>query len=57
MIWSDGATYEGEWQYNQAYGEGTFYHTSGDVYSGQWSNNNLNGEGKYQNAKGASHLG
>ena len=34
MTWADGTEYEGHWQYNQAYGKGTFKHQSGDVYIG-----------------------
>ena len=34
MTWPDGASYQGDWQYNQACGEGTFTHTSGDTYYG-----------------------
>jgi hypothetical protein len=47
MTWQDEAKYEGEWQYNQAYGQGTFFHLDGDTYAGTWVNNKANGFGVY----------
>jgi len=34
MRWPDGAKYEGDWQFNQAAGQGKFFHVDGDIYEG-----------------------
>jgi hypothetical protein len=34
MIWADGAKYEGEWNYGQAFGQGKFNYVDGDTYEG-----------------------
>ena len=30
QYWTDGAHYEGEWYFNKAEGQGTFWHAEGD---------------------------
>jgi hypothetical protein len=57
MKWSDGASYEGNWDLGQASGFGKFTHVSGDVYSGEWYRNKTNGKGSYLNSKGAKYDG
>lgn len=32
QYWTDGAHYEGQWSFNKAEGNGTFWHAEGDVY-------------------------
>ena len=32
MLWPDGATFEGNWSFNQPCGNGRFVYVSGDVY-------------------------
>ena len=34
QYWTDGAHYEGDWHYNKAEGQGTFWHAEGDIYVG-----------------------
>ena len=36
MKWVNDTKYEGEWQYNQACGQGTFLTADGDIYEGLW---------------------
>ena len=32
MIWSDGAKFEGDWQYGFAHGQGSFLFPDGNLY-------------------------
>jgi hypothetical protein len=32
MNWPDGASYEGEWNFGHAHGQGKFIHADGDIY-------------------------
>lgn len=36
MVWSDGASYNGQWNLGRAYGKGNFIHTKGEKYEGDW---------------------
>ncbi len=49
MKWLDGAIYDGEWDFGEAFGQGKFFHIDGDIYEGHWSNNKANGKGVYIN--------
>ena len=52
MRWAKGASYSGNWSFNQAYGEGKFTYPDGTSYQGHWSNNKRNGHGKYETYEG-----
>ena len=47
QYWTDGAHYEGQWSYNKAEGQGTFWHAEGDVYKGEFKNGKKHGWFKY----------
>jgi len=47
-VWSDGATYEGKWEFGKAVGFGKFTHPNGDFYMGRWNNDKANGWGIFQ---------
>ena len=57
MSWPGNARYIGEWQFNQASGQGKFIHEEGDVYEGRWEQNKANGFGIYTNVQGARYEG
>jgi hypothetical protein len=43
MVWSDGSSYEGDWDMGIAKGHGKFTHINGDFYVGSWKLNKENG--------------
>ena len=45
MTWTDGASYEGDWDLGKAHGNGKFIHTDGDMYEGEWKNDRAFGKG------------
>lgn len=57
QYWTDGAHYEGQWQYNKAQGQGTFWHAEGDVYTGEFRNDMANGFGEYTHINGSKYKG
>ena len=45
---SNGDTYEGEWQNGTMHGKGTYYYAkSGNSYTGEWQNNKKHGYGTF----------
>ena len=57
QYWNDGAHYEGQWSYNKAEGQGTFWHAEGDVYKGEFKNDMANGYGEYTHINGSKYKG
>ena len=57
QYWTDGAHYEGQWYFNKADGQGTFWHAEGDVYRGEFKNDMANGYGEYTHINGSKYKG
>lgn len=57
QYWTDGAHYEGQWTFNKAEGQGTFWHAEGDVYRGEFKNDMANGYGDYTHINGSKYKG
>ena len=57
QYWTDGAHYEGQWYFNKAEGQGTFWHAEGDVYRGEFKNDMANGYGEYTHINGSKYKG
>ena len=57
QFWTDGAHYEGNWVFNKAEGQGTFWHAEGDVYRGEFKNDMANGYGEYTHINGSKYKG
>ena len=57
QYWTDGAHYEGQWSYNKAEGQGTFWHAEGDIYRGEFKNDMANGYGEYTHINGSKYKG
>lgn len=55
--WSDGAMYEGYWDYDKANGKGRLIHANGDVYEGDWKDDKAHGFGIYIHTDGAKYEG
>ena len=45
MVWTNGDTYEGEWENGEIHGQGTMVWTNGDTYEGEWENGEEHGQG------------
>ena len=52
MKWPDGASYIGEWSYNEASKDGKFVFPNGDVYEGSWAMNLMCGYGVLKHSNG-----
>ena len=46
FVWADGTKYTGQWEYNQATGNGTMWRLDGEITSGQFYRGSLHGKGK-----------
>jgi hypothetical protein len=56
-VFSDGATYTGEWQDNLFDGVGSHTWPTGAVYSGQWNKGSMQGHGRLAWADGEHYAG
>ena len=55
--WTDGAHYEGQWTFNKAEGQGTFWHAEGNIYRGEFKRDMANGYGEYTHINGSKYNG
>ena len=44
QLWSDGNTYEGNFQDDAPFGKGTYRFSNGDYFSGDFANGKFNGK-------------
>ena len=47
MKYSDGSTYEGQWNNDEKHGQGKFVNEYGDIYEGEFFEGMFEGFGKY----------
>ncbi len=52
LVWVDGRSYDGEYEYDKKYGYGTFTWPDGRKYSGYWKDGKQHGRGEYYLASG-----
>lgn len=58
MVYFNGDTYDGQWQYDMKHGYGIYkYSQSGDLYDGNWVNDMRDGYGKFQWKSGDMYEG
>ncbi len=56
-VWEDGEKYDGEWQNNKRYGQGTNYFSTGARYEGAWKNDLRSGIGTNFGVDGSTKSG
>lgn len=57
MIWKEGETYEGDYNFGKRTGNGKYTWTNGDTYEGGWLNGKFEGEGRYLAHSGEAYNG
>lgn len=57
MEWSDGASFEGEWNYGYAHGKGKLCDALGNLFEGDFYMSMAHGYGKYTNTEGSTYVG
>ena len=57
QVWSNGATYTGDWKDGKAQGKGTLIYANGNKYVGEWKNDFPDGTGRMDYADGSFYEG